>query len=102
MERGGPGDGGRLPAGLEGPRAGGWDIEIEHSVQRVHTSETRHVEDTPGTWQRRSPRRLRCQSASALLVRHSLRYPLAIYSLTARPMHNVHRPSSLEASTTTS
>ena len=22
-------DGGRLPAGLEGPRAGGWDIEIE-------------------------------------------------------------------------
>ena len=28
-------DGGRLPAGLEGPRAGGWDIEIEHSVQRV-------------------------------------------------------------------
>ena len=31
---GGPGDGGRLPEGLEGPRAGGWDIETGHERVR--------------------------------------------------------------------
>jgi len=37
------GMGGDYPRRLEGPRARGWDIEIEHSVQRVdHLSDVQH------------------------------------------------------------